>query len=54
MTRPVAVLQDLRKSRPQWFPRQRYAADILETLFRHRRTLSREMRDLADAVQLPI
>ena len=50
----VAVLQDLRRSRPQWFPRQRYAADILETLFRHRRTLSREMRDLAEAVQLPL
>jgi transcriptional regulator with XRE-family HTH domain len=50
----VAVLRELRRDRPQWFPRQRYAADILETLFRHRRTLSREMRDLADAVQLPL
>jgi transcriptional regulator with XRE-family HTH domain len=50
----VAILQELRRSRPQWFPRQRYAADILETLFRHRRTLSQEMRELADAVRLPL
>jgi hypothetical protein len=48
------VLQELRRDRPQWFPRQRYAADILDRLIRHRRTLSREMRDLADAVRLPL
>lgn len=50
----VQVLQELRADRPQWFPRQRYAADILDVLFAHRRTLSRDMQDLADAVRLPL
>lgn len=50
----VAVLQDLRVTRPQWLPRQRYAADILDVLFAHRRTLSRDMQELADAVRLPL
>ena len=50
----VAVLQELRRGRPQWFPKQRYAADILGILFRRRRTLSREMRELADALKMPL
>jgi hypothetical protein len=40
--------------RPEWFPRQRYAADILAKLIGNRRTLSAEMRELADAVSLPL
>jgi transcriptional regulator with XRE-family HTH domain len=50
----VAVLRRLRDDRPQWFPRQRYAADILEKIIRHRRTLTAEIRELADAVRLPM
>jgi transcriptional regulator with XRE-family HTH domain len=50
----VAVLQELRAARPQWLPRQRYAADILDVLFAHRRTLSRDMQELAEAVRLPL
>jgi transcriptional regulator with XRE-family HTH domain len=50
----VAVLRQLRDSRPEWFPRQRYAADILEKIIRHRRTLTAEIRELADVVRLPL
>jgi len=50
----VGILRQLRDERPQWFPRQRYAADILAKIIRHRRTLTAEIRDLADAVRLPI
>jgi len=48
------VLRQLRDDRPQWFPRQRYAADILATIIRHRRTLSAEIRELADAAHVPL
>jgi hypothetical protein len=50
----VAVLRQLRDDRPQWFPRQRYAADILTTIIGHRRTLSAEIRELADAARVPL
>jgi transcriptional regulator with XRE-family HTH domain len=50
----VAVLQELRRTRPQWFPQQRYAADIVQKLIDQRRTLSAEMRELAEAVRLPL
>jgi len=50
----VAILRQLRDDRPQWFPRQRYAADILVKIIRHRRTLTAEIRDLADAAQVPL
>jgi transcriptional regulator with XRE-family HTH domain len=50
----VAVLRNLRDDRPQWFPRQRYAADILAKIIGHRRTLTAEIRDLADAARLPL
>lgn len=50
----VAVLRQLRDTRPQWFPRQRYAADILAKIIGHRRTLNTEIRQLADAVHLPL
>lgn len=50
----VAVLRQLRDERPQWFPRQRYAADILAKIIRHRRTLTAEIRELADAARVPL
>ncbi len=53
-TEAVGILQQVRKERPQWLPQQRYAADILAKVIRHRRTLTAEMRELADAVRLPL
>lgn len=50
----VAVLQDLRRERPQWLPQQRHAADVLSKIIRRRRTLTPEMRELADAMNLPL
>src|SRR6266487_1164815 len=48
----VAVLQDLRRARPQWLPQQRYASRILGKIIGRRRTLTAEMRDLADYLRL--
>jgi transcriptional regulator with XRE-family HTH domain len=50
----VAVLQDLRHARQQWLPQQRYAARILGSIIGRRRTLTAEMRDLADYLRLPL
>lgn len=50
----VGVLQDLRRTRPQWLPQQRYAARILSQIIGKRRTLTAEMRDLADYLRLPL
>ncbi len=48
----VSVLQQLRQERPQWLPRQRHASDILEKIIQRRRTLTPEMRELADFMHL--
>lgn len=50
----VDVLRDLRRSRPQWLPQQRYAARILSEVIGRRRTLTPEMRDLAGYLRLPL
>ncbi|MGI5349813.1 helix-turn-helix domain-containing protein [Streptomyces sp. CA-250714] len=50
----VDVLQEVRAASPQWLPQQRYARDILSRVVRRRRTLTPEMRELADAVRLPL
>ena len=50
----VEVLQDLRRTRPQWLPQQRYASRILAAIMGRRRTLTAEMRDLADYLSLPL
>ena len=50
----VDVLQEVRASSPEWLPQQRYARDILSRVIRRRRTLTSEMRDLAEAVRLPL
>ncbi|WP_431984785.1 helix-turn-helix domain-containing protein [Streptomyces qinglanensis] len=50
----VDVLQEVRGASPQWLPQQRYARDILSRVVRRRRTLTPEMRELADAVHLPL
>jgi transcriptional regulator with XRE-family HTH domain len=50
----VAVLQQVRRAAPEWLAQQRYARDILGRIVERRRTLTPEMRDLADAVRLPL
>jgi transcriptional regulator with XRE-family HTH domain len=39
---------------PEWLPHQRYARDILGRVIRGRRTLTAEMRTMADVVGLPL
>jgi transcriptional regulator with XRE-family HTH domain len=50
----VDVLQGVRQAAPEWLVQQRYARDILAAVVDKRRTLTDEMRDLADAVRLPL
>ncbi|MFJ6680624.1 helix-turn-helix domain-containing protein [Streptomyces werraensis] len=50
----VEVLQGIYDSSPQWLPNQRYARDIVGRVVSKRRTLTPEMRSLADAVGLPM
>ncbi len=50
----VAELQELRSERPEWLAHQRHASDILQVMILRRRTLTRQMIDLADAVGLPL
>ncbi|MFG1873415.1 helix-turn-helix domain-containing protein [Sphaerisporangium sp. NPDC049003] len=48
----LAVLQGLAGTSPEWLAAQRYGRDILARLFQRRRSLTPQMRDLADAVGL--
>jgi transcriptional regulator with XRE-family HTH domain len=50
----ISILQELRAAVPQWLVEQGYARKILQDMFDHRRTVTPEMRDLADAVRLPL
>lgn len=50
----VAELQELRVKRPEWLAHQRHAADIIQMMIRRRRSLTADMRALADAVNLPL
>ncbi|AXQ61106.1 DNA binding protein [Streptomyces phage Hank144] len=50
----VDVLQGINEASPQWLPNQRYARDILGRVMNKRRTLTPEMRQLADVVGLPV
>jgi transcriptional regulator with XRE-family HTH domain len=50
----VGVLQDLRRTRPEWLPQQRYASDILHKVIKRRRSLTPDMRDLADFLSLSL
>lgn len=48
----MTVMQDLHATAPEWLPQQRYARDILGTVVRERRTLTEDVRQLADAIRL--
>ncbi|KUF18814.1 helix-turn-helix domain-containing protein [Streptomyces silvensis] len=44
----------IRKISAQWLPHQRFARDVLAEVVKGRRTLTDDMRDLADLVRLPL
>lgn len=50
----VDVLAGIRAVAPQWLPNQRYAHDILGRIIAKRRTLTPDMRTLADAIGMPL
>lgn len=50
----IAVLREIHDAAPEWLVHQRYARDILSRIIQRRRTLIPEMRELADAVRLPL
>jgi len=49
----INVLQDIHRTMPEWLPSQHYARNILGRVVDQRRTLTPEIRELADAVRLP-
>ena len=50
----LEMLQGLRADVPEWLVQQGYARVILRNITDQRRTLTREMRDIADAIDLPL
>ncbi|MGY0062191.1 helix-turn-helix domain-containing protein [Streptomyces sp. LZ34] len=50
----ISVLTEVNVNAPEWLASQRYARDILSDVVAKRRTLTSEMRTLADAVGLPM
>ncbi|AKH83152.1 DNA-binding protein [Streptomyces sp. CNQ-509] len=50
----MTTLRQVRAAAPQWLPHQRYARDIVGRVVERRRTLTPEMRELADTVRLPL
>ncbi|UGQ09793.1 helix-turn-helix domain-containing protein [Yinghuangia sp. ASG 101] len=50
----VEVLQKVQAAAPEWLPHQRYARDIMGRIVAGRRSLTPEMRTLADTVGLPL
>jgi hypothetical protein len=49
-----AILQEVRARAPEWLIQQSYARDILTLIINRRRTLTQDMRDLADYMQLAL
>ncbi|WP_228388534.1 transcriptional regulator, partial [Streptomyces jumonjinensis] len=47
-------LAQIRECSPEWLPNQRYARDIFGKIVKGRRTLTDEMREMADLVGLPL
>ncbi|MEK2475276.1 helix-turn-helix transcriptional regulator [Streptomyces noursei] len=47
-------LEQIHADSPEWLPNQRYARDILRRMISRRRTLTAEMRAMADVVGLPL
>jgi transcriptional regulator with XRE-family HTH domain len=49
----MAVMQEIRTAAPEWIVQQRYARDVLSRIIGRRRTLTPEMRKMADFIALP-
>jgi transcriptional regulator with XRE-family HTH domain len=49
----LAVIQQIRAELPEWLVTQRYARDILGGMIDKRRTLTPEIRELADFIKVP-
>jgi alkylhydroperoxidase/carboxymuconolactone decarboxylase family protein YurZ len=49
----LAVLQQVRQDLPEWIVKQRYARDTMGRIIERRRTLTPDMRELADFMQVP-
>ncbi|MFE9609317.1 helix-turn-helix domain-containing protein [Streptomyces sp. NPDC006012] len=47
-------LEQIKAGSPEWLPNQRYARDVLGRVIKGRRTLTAEMRAMADVVGLPL
>jgi transcriptional regulator with XRE-family HTH domain len=51
----IGVLSELRDQAPEWLAQQRTARDVMESLIgQWKRTIPAQVRELADAVQLPL
>ena len=50
----LEMLQELRAEVPEWLVQQGYAREILRNITDKRRSLTREIRDIADAINLPL
>ena len=50
----LEMLQGLRAEVPEWLVQQGYARIVMRSIVRQRRTLTRAMRDLADAINMPL
>ncbi|MET7677345.1 helix-turn-helix transcriptional regulator [Streptomyces seoulensis] len=48
------TFQKIRAGSPEWLPNQQYARDVLGCVLSGRRTLTSEMRELAEVVKLPV
>jgi transcriptional regulator with XRE-family HTH domain len=49
----LTVIQETREAAPEWMVQQRYARDILSRIIGKRRTLTPQMRELADFCHVP-
>jgi transcriptional regulator with XRE-family HTH domain len=50
----MGILRQLRAEAPEWLVQQAYARQVVKDILEQRRSLTIEMRDLADAVGLPL
>ena len=50
----VGVMTSIRSVAPEWLALQRYAGDILAKVIARRRTLTSDMRDMADFLRVPV
>ena len=50
----LEMLQGLRAEVPEWLVQQGYARIVMKAIVKQRRTLTRAMRDLADAINMPL